>query len=110
MTNATYVVIFSSTQTMDNDDYSVAADRIAERVRSTPGFIRMESVHDANRNGITVCYWESLEAIETWKQDIEHLKAQSEGKERWYEQYRITVAKIAYEYSSTENDHGRGVS
>lgn len=62
----------------------------------------MESVHDVERNGITVCYWESLEAINNWKQDIEHRKAQQVGKERWYEQYRITVAKVEYEYSSSE--------
>jgi len=55
-------------------------------------------------NGITICYWESLQAINVWKQDIEHLTAQKEGKERWYEQYRITVAKIDYEYSSLQKN------
>ena len=97
-----YVVIFYSRQSTDNDDYGTEADKIAERVSSSPGFIRMESVHDAQRNGITVCYWESLEAINNWKQDREHQQAQQMGKERWYEQYSITVAKVEYEYSSSE--------
>lgn len=97
-----YAVIFYSRQSTNNDDYGVAAELVAERARSSPGFISMESVHDAERNGITVCYWESLEAINNWKQDIEHRKAQQVGKERWYEQYRITIAKVEYEYSSSE--------
>jgi heme-degrading monooxygenase HmoA len=110
MLDACYVVIFSSKKSADASDYDLVAAQIADRVSSMPGFIRMESVHDAQRNGITICYWESLQAIKNWKADIEHSKAQQEGKERWYEQYRITVAKIEYEYSSTERDHGRGIS
>jgi len=110
MNNARYVVIFSSKQSSNANDYGLAAEQIAERVRSMPGFIRMESVHDADQNGITVCYWESLQAINEWKQDSEHQNAQKEGMERWYEQYRITVAKIEYEYSSSEKNHGRGIS
>lgn len=97
-----YAVIFYSRQSPDNNDYGTAAEQIAERARSSPGFISMESVHDTERNGITVCYWESLEAINNWKQNLEHRKAQKLGKERWYEQYRITVAKVEYEYSSSE--------
>lgn len=95
-----YAVIFSSTQSTDNADYSVVANRIAERVASMPGFIRMESVHDSERNGITVCYWDSMEAIDAWKQDLEHHQAQEQGKARWYERYEVVVTKVEYAYSS----------
>jgi len=95
-----YAVIFSSKQTSDTDDYGAMANEIEARVSAMPGFIRMESVHDAERNGITVCYWESLEAIQAWKQDLEHQRAQQSGKARWYERYSVVVAKVEYEYSS----------
>jgi len=49
MTEAKYVVIFSSKQVMNSEGYEIAAARIAERVQAMPGFIRMENVHDTSR-------------------------------------------------------------
>jgi hypothetical protein len=51
MPSPQYAVIFYSKQSDNTGDYPEAADRIAARAASMPGFIRMESVHDADRNG-----------------------------------------------------------
>lgn len=34
--------------------------------------------------GITVSYWQSLEAIAAWRQASEHQVAQKLGGEKWY--------------------------
>lgn len=49
------------------------------------GFLGVESAR--NDMGITVSYWQSLEAIKNWKLQTEHLIAQQLGKEKWYKIY-----------------------
>ena len=66
-------------------------------VSEQKGFLGVESAR--NEIGITVSYWESLEAIASWKANLEHLEAQKSGKERWYEWYKIRICKIEREYS-----------
>ena len=61
-----------------------------------PGFLGVESARE--NLGITVSYWESLEAIQTWKQNSTHLIAQQHGKERWYEAYKVRICRVEYEY------------
>lgn len=41
--------------------------------KQQPGFLGVESAR--NEIGITVSYWESLEAISNWKQNLNHLDA-----------------------------------
>jgi heme-degrading monooxygenase HmoA len=54
----------------------------------------MESVRTADGHGITLSYWDSLESIQAWKRDAEHLEAQRLGREHWYESYALRVAKV----------------
>ena len=56
----------------------------------------MESAR--NEIGITVSYWESLEAIANWKQNLDHLDAQFLGRQKWYENYTVRIAKVEKEY------------
>lgn len=48
--------------------------------------------------GITVSYWESLEAIRNWKQNAEHQEAQRLGHRQWYSSFRVRIAKVEREY------------
>ena len=63
-----------------------------------PGFLGAESVRDADGVGITVSYWETLDAIRNWKRNEGHLVAQSKGKSDWYQQYRLRICKVEREY------------
>ncbi|MGO4107918.1 antibiotic biosynthesis monooxygenase family protein [Paenibacillus sp. YAF4_2] len=94
-----YAVIFTSQRRDGDEGYSEMADRMDELARKQPGFIDAESVRDAAGVGITVSYWESLEAIRSWKQNEEHLVAQENGKQAWYESYKVRICKVEREYS-----------
>lgn len=48
--------------------------------------------------GITVSYWESLEAIRNWKKNAEHQEAQRIGRQQWYSSFRVRIAKVEWEY------------
>ena len=93
-----YAVIFTSLRTEGDNGYGEMADRMNELAAQQPGFLGIESVRDGL--GITVSYWDSLEAIKHWKANLEHKEAQKSGRERWYSTFRIRIAKVEREYGS----------
>lgn len=92
-----YAVIFTSTRTELDENYSEMAIKMETLAKQQPGFLGVESAR--NEIGITVSYWESLEAIANWKQDLDHLDAQFLGRQKWYENYTVRIAKVEKEYS-----------
>ncbi len=93
-----YAVIFSSQHGDDDDGYAETAQRMEELARQQPGFLGIETAHDAEGFGITVSYWRDLESIRNWKAQPEHLEAQTQGKSLWYSRYRLRIAKVEREY------------
>ena len=91
-----YAVIFTSTRTEVEAGYAEMATKMVELAKAQPGYIGMESVR--SEIGITVSYWESLEAIKNWKANMEHLEAQEKGKTTWYKNYKVRIAKVEREY------------
>ena len=89
-----YAAIFTSVRTPGDQGYSEMSDRMVELSSAQPGFLGMESVRGADGTGITVCYWESAEAIAAWKAQAEHLVAQRRGRQDWYEHYEVRVARV----------------
>ncbi len=91
-----YAVIFTSTRTDADNGYASTADRMFELAGQQPGFLGVESAHE--ELGITVSYWKDLQSIKNWKANIEHRQAQKQGRERWYEDFRIRIAKVERDY------------
>lgn len=91
-----YAVIFTSVRSDGGDEaYRTTAARMVELARQQPGFLGMDSARDGI--GITVSYWESLEAIKAWKANMEHLAAQARAPE-WYRHYRVRICKVERDY------------
>mgnify|MGYP003402926674 FL=1 len=91
-----YAVIFTSKRTELDDNYAEIALKTEVLAKQQPGFLGVESAR--NEIGITVSYWESLEAIANWKQNLDHLDAQFLGRQKWYENYTVRSAKVEKEY------------
>lgn len=91
-----YAVIFTSTQTETIEGYSEMAVKMENLAKQQKGFIGIDSAR--NEVGITVSYWESLEAIKNWKANTDHLFAQQKGREQWYNWYNVRICKVEREY------------
>jgi heme-degrading monooxygenase HmoA len=91
-----YAVIFTSKRTELDDNYAEMALKMETLAKLQSGFLGVESAR--NEIGITVSYWESLEAIANWKQNLDHLDAQFLGRQKWYENYVVRIAKVEKEY------------
>ncbi len=89
-----YAVIFSSILRGDDPAYQRMARRMEEWVVRQPGFLGFETARSPGELGITVSFWDSLEAIALWKAESEHQIAQRRGREHWYAGYVIRVARV----------------
>ena len=72
------------------------AEKMVTLAKQQPGFIGVESAR--NEIGVTVSYWQSLEAISLWKQHTQHLIAQELGKNNWYKHYKVRICLVEREY------------
>ncbi len=91
-----YAVIFTSTHSENTDGYAEMANQMESLAKQQNGFLGIESAR--NTIGITVSYWESLEAIKSWKQHSDHLVAQQKGRENWYNWYKVRICKVERDY------------
>jgi heme-degrading monooxygenase HmoA len=91
-----YAVIFSSLRTDVEAGYHDMALRMVELAAQQPGFLGVEGVREGL--GITISYWDSLEAIRNWKQQSEHLIAQQKGRTDWYSAYKTRICKVERDY------------
>nr|WP_263326978.1 antibiotic biosynthesis monooxygenase [Neobacillus sp. Marseille-Q6967] len=88
-----YAVIFASQRTEGDRGYGKMAEKMVELASKQVGFLGVESARDEGL-GITVSYWESLDAIKNWKEHSVHQVAQDRGKNEWYKNFAIRVCKV----------------
>lgn len=91
-----YAVIFTSTLSKDTKGYIEMAQKMKDLAKHQEGFLGIDSAREDI--SITVSYWESLDAIKTWKQNSEHLIAQQKGRNKWYSWYNTRICKVEREY------------
>ena len=89
-----YAVIFTSKQSGDLDGYNEEMQLIAPLAAEQPGYLGMESVRNGEGLGITVAYYDSLEAIDGWRQNTDHQRAKARGRAGWYDAYTIRIARV----------------
>lgn len=91
-----YAVIFTGLRVSGDRGYQAMSKKMALLAAQQPGYLG----HEAERGGlnITVSYWSDLESIRRWKEDVRHLQAQYAGREKWYQEYRVRIAKVEREY------------
>jgi uncharacterized protein (DUF952 family)/heme-degrading monooxygenase HmoA len=92
-------VIFTNQRTgVDDDGYLAMAEHMDALAATQPGYLGIESVRGTDGTGITVSYWVDDDAARAWKLHAEHELAQSLGRSRWYDRYRLRVATVEREY------------
>ena len=91
-----YAVIFTTIVEDNLKGYLEAAERMEELAKQQKGYLGIESAR--NVLGITVSYWETLDAILFWKNNIEHTEVRNLGREKWYKKYQLRICKVEHEY------------
>ena len=88
------------------DEYLEIAAGLREFLQDRDGFIsieRFQSLVDENKI-LSLSFWRDEEAIQQWRNLLEHRSAQKKGKESLFDSYRIRVAEVVRDYSASERD------
>ncbi len=101
-----YAVIFTSRLGERDEGYGEMGLALVELAERQPGFLGIEATRGTDNLGITVSYWKDEASILAWKNQTQHLFAQKNGIEKWYEHYELRVAKVERAYSGP---NGRSV-
>ena len=98
LSKAKYIVSFISLMSEETKGYAKAAEQMMDSVQSQPGFVGVYSARDEGGVGITNSYWESLDAISSWKANVAHQAIQAKGKSTWYAWYQLQICEIVRSY------------
>ena len=91
-----YAVIFTNLRTDTDAGYEEMAQEMVCLAAEQPGYLGHESARSGL--GITISYWESLEAIKAWKANLDHQLAQKYGREKWYSAFKTRIALVERDY------------
>ena len=91
------VVIFRAHTKVLDAEYSVVAARMRALALSQFGCLEFVAATEGTQE-IALSYWRNESDIVAWKAHSEHVLAQQLGRERWYEDYIVQVARIEREY------------
>ncbi len=94
-------VIFVSRRTeADEAGYAAALEEMDRAVRSSPGFLGMDSAaRTPDGSGITICYWEDEAGVAAWRDHERHMAIRDEGRRSWYHWYKVIVTRVDRGYS-----------
>ncbi|TXH81977.1 MAG: antibiotic biosynthesis monooxygenase [Rhizobium sp.] len=101
-----YIVSFASIRTAGDNGYGAMGQRMEEMALAQDGCLGLESARGADGFGIVNSFWRDEESIRAWKNVVAHLTAQTLGRERWYEQYKVRIARVerAYDFQPDRGD------
>ena len=95
-----YAVIFASKrQDANQDSYYQHNDELVEKIKSLDGYRSHKSIrHPETREGVTIAYFDSLEAIDNWRKDERHMEAKKLAKSDFYENYSLEITQVIDRY------------
>ena len=90
-----WACIFHNQRSVEADAaYTAMSEEMLRLASQQPGFLGVESVRDAEGRGLTVSYWQSREAIAAWGRHGEHLVAQRQGRDVFYDWFTLRIAEV----------------
>jgi heme-degrading monooxygenase HmoA len=94
------IILFrSKLTTQAGEDYQTMNAEMETLVRQNPGFIDVKSYQAEDGERLTVVWWRGEESLREWRQQVRHREAQSTGRKKWYEYYKMEVASVTRESS-----------
>ncbi len=93
------IVLFRSKLTAQaGDDYKAMAEEMLARASTMPGFVDFKTYQAGDGERVSVIHWESQETLRAWSDDLRHVVAQRQGRENWYDYFRVEVAEVVRSY------------
>jgi heme-degrading monooxygenase HmoA len=76
------------------EEYGPMAQRMSELVRSIPGHISHKGFMAEDGERVTIVEFETEEALNEWRVNLEHARAKRRGIERFFSEYKFQICKV----------------
>lgn len=88
------------------DGYLDIAAKLKEELATASGFIRAERFSSlaTERKLLSLSVWESEEAVDQWRNQLEHRQGQRQSRDTMFESYTITVASALRSYTNKDRE------
>ncbi len=82
------------------DDYLKMAAALRSEVEKIDGFISVERFESLYEQGklLSLQFWRDEAAITTWRNHLDHRKAQALGRSEMFADYRLRIAEVVRDY------------
>jgi heme-degrading monooxygenase HmoA len=89
-----YAVIFPSLSSgVDEEGHEQMLATLYESAQAVKGYLGLESASIGSFK-LSIAYYDSLEAINTWKANGDHIAAKTKARSTWLEDWQIRICKI----------------
>ncbi len=98
-------VIFEVTPRLgQHEDYFRFAADLRHSLEKIDGFISVERFESLSRAGtfLSLSFWRDEQAVMCWRTSAEHRIAQTAGRHRIFDDYRLRVAQILRDYGMSD--------
>jgi heme-degrading monooxygenase HmoA len=88
------------------DDYLDLAAALRSELDGRDGFIsieRFQSLTDPKKL-LSLSFWRDEAAVQAWRNNMKHRKAQAAGRGGIFADYRLRIASVVRDYGMTERD------
>ena len=99
-----YAVIFRAEINALDEDYDRSVESLRNKAFAEYGCVDFCAVSEGVNVGdkeIAISYWNSLDDVQRWREDIEHAKARAYSHGRWYTSIHIDVVEVLRSYEQT---------
>ena len=76
-----------------DSDFGELADRMLEIAESMPGFVSYKVFVAPDGERASIIEFRSVDELEAWRKQPEHLAAQKRGRDHFYERYSLVVSE-----------------
>ena len=92
-------VIFCAQRTgVDDEAYQAAAASMSALAAEQPGYLGQDHARSEDGLGITISYWLDDDSARAWRDHPDHKIIRERGRDRWYSEYSLHVARIERGY------------
>lgn len=93
--DASLIILFRSQLTdAAGADYQAMDAELEGLVRQNPGFVNVKSYTSQDGERLTVVWWRDEQSLSEWRNLARHREAQNTGRQKWYQYYKMDVARI----------------
>lgn len=87
-------------------EYLKIAAQLRDILENTDGVLSIERFQSLSDEGkiLSLSFWRDEDAIQNWRNTLEHRAAQKQGKDNLFSSYRIRVANVVRDYSNSQRD------